>query len=647
MVTLMSPSSLTDSTLVQLINNIKIPAHPVREIDPTLLRRRHENQVFRVLNLAVRCVNLSYDFSNIGSLEKMRRDVQEGRFVLDWPLKYKIVMGVTNGLEYLHYGVTTNFVHRDLKPDNILLDPNMEAGIADFGLATLILDSETSLKMPNNNGTLGYIDLKYFSTLVLRRCSDVFSFGIFIAEMVMLTFPSILTDFTLIVVGVANGIEYLHNGVTPNVIHQDLKPNNILLDQDIEAGIVDFGLATPILDYDLVFWVLACLQDNQVAIKKIVLGEPHDTSDDYHNLVDQVKADTEIGKRIRHRNVVPLLACVSTPRCYKIAVGVANGLEYLHYSVTPNVIHQDLKSDNILLDQDMEAGSRILGLQHLKPDNILLDQDMEAGISDFRLATSILNSETSLQMPNNNVTFGYIDLEYFGTRVLRCSDVFSFGIFLAEMVTFSEMVTLMSPRSLTYTTLPRENAEGRSGGAFYSRLAIEVQNSRGIANGLEYLHYGETPNVIHRDLKPENILLDQDMEAGIADFGLATSILDSEISLQMPNNNGTFEYIDPKYFSTRVLRRCGDVFIFGIFLAEMVTLTSPNSLTDTNLVQLINNIKNSANPAREIDPTLIGSRHENQVLLILNLAIRCTQPSFSNRPTSHEVRIMLENMNLI
>ncbi|GKA50898.1 leucine-rich repeat receptor-like serine/threonine/tyrosine-protein kinase SOBIR1, partial [Tanacetum coccineum] len=184
------------------------------------------------------------------------------------------------------------------------------------------------------------------------------------------------------------------------------------------------------------------------------------------NLVDQVNAETKIGKQIRQQNVVYLLARVSTPRC--IVVGVANGLEYLHFGVTPNVIHRDLKSDNILLDQDMEAG-----------------------ISDFRLATSILDSETSLQMPNNNGTLGYIDLEYFGTRVLRCSDVFSFGIFLAEMVTFSEMVTLMSPRSLTYTTL----------------------------------------------------------------------------------------------------------------------------------VQLINNIHNLAHPVREIDPTLIGSRHENQVLRVLNFAI--------------------------
>ncbi|GKE13727.1 leucine-rich repeat receptor-like serine/threonine/tyrosine-protein kinase SOBIR1 [Tanacetum coccineum] len=140
--------------------------------------------------------------------------------------------------------------------------------------------------------------------------------------------------------------------------------------------------------------VRAYLRDTQVAIKKIVLREPDDTSSDYQNLIDQVNKDSEIGKRIRHWNVVPLIACVSTPRCvyliyeflnngslekmlrdvrdghyvldwpleYKIAVGVANGLEYLHHGVTPNVIHRDLKTHNILLDQDTEVGIADFGL---------------------------------------------------------------------------------------------------------------------------------------------------------------------------------------------------------------------------------------------------------------------------------------------
>ena len=63
-------------------------------------------------------------------------------------------MGVTNRLEYLHHCVTPNVIHRDLKPNNILLDEDMEAGIEDIGFAMSILKTKTFLCMPNNSGTL-------------------------------------------------------------------------------------------------------------------------------------------------------------------------------------------------------------------------------------------------------------------------------------------------------------------------------------------------------------------------------------------------------------------------------------------------------------------------------------------------------------
>ncbi|GKB90998.1 leucine-rich repeat receptor-like serine/threonine/tyrosine-protein kinase SOBIR1, partial [Tanacetum coccineum] len=50
------------------------------------------------------CVYLIYEFLNNGSLEKILRDVREGRSALDWPLEYKIVVGVANVIEYLHHG---------------------------------------------------------------------------------------------------------------------------------------------------------------------------------------------------------------------------------------------------------------------------------------------------------------------------------------------------------------------------------------------------------------------------------------------------------------------------------------------------------------------------------------------------------------
>ncbi|KAK2631750.1 hypothetical protein EUGRSUZ_L02485 [Eucalyptus grandis] len=53
-----------------------------------------------------------------------------------------------------------------------------------------------------------------------------------------------------IALGVAAGLEYLHMNHNPRIIHRDLKPANILLDDDMEARISDFGLAKAMADMD-------------------------------------------------------------------------------------------------------------------------------------------------------------------------------------------------------------------------------------------------------------------------------------------------------------------------------------------------------------------------------------------------------------
>ncbi|XP_058097694.1 receptor protein-tyrosine kinase CEPR2-like [Magnolia sinica] len=170
-----------------------------------------------------------------------------------------------------------------------------------------------------------------------------------------------------------------------------------------------------------------------VAVKQVWKG----------NEVKVLTAEIDILGKIRHRNIVKLYACLTRgdlnflvleymangnlsealrreidggrldldwARRYAIAVGAAKGIAYLHHDCSPAIIHRDIKSTNILLDEDYEAKIADFGIAKIASGG--LESSCFAG------------------------THGYIAPELaYSLKVTEKIDVYSFGVVLLELVT--------------------------------------------------------------------------------------------------------------------------------------------------------------------------------------------------------------------
>ncbi|CAI9770179.1 unnamed protein product [Fraxinus pennsylvanica] len=172
-----------------------------------------------------------------------------------------------------------------------------------------------------------------------------------------------------------------------------------------------------------------------VAIKRAQQGSMQGSS--------EFKTEIELLSRIHHKNVVSLVGfcydqgeqmlvyeyisngtlrdCLSGKiefkldwsRRLKIALDAARGLSYLHELANPPIIHRDIKSNNILLDDHFNAK-----------------------VADFGLSKLVGDTGKGYVTTQVKGTLGYMDPEYYMTQQLtEKSDVYSFGVVLLELIT--------------------------------------------------------------------------------------------------------------------------------------------------------------------------------------------------------------------
>ncbi|CAH8315727.1 unnamed protein product [Eruca vesicaria subsp. sativa] len=103
---------------------------------------------------------------------------------LPWSTRIKIAQDTARGLAYLHQGMEFQIIFRDFKSSNILLDENWNAKLSDFGLARLGPSKGVTHVSTEVVGTIGYAAPEYIQTGHLTAKSDVWSYGIFLYELI-------------------------------------------------------------------------------------------------------------------------------------------------------------------------------------------------------------------------------------------------------------------------------------------------------------------------------------------------------------------------------------------------------------------------------------------------------------------------------
>jgi serine/threonine protein kinase len=166
---------------VKKIDKLEHETEKEFSVEVQTIGRTHHKNLVRLLGFCNEGKErlLVYEFMTNGSLNQFLF----GDARLEWNLRAQLALGVAKGLLYLHEECSTQIIHCDIKPQNILLDSNFTAKISDFGLAKLLRTNQTQTNT-GIRGTRGYVAPEWFKNIGITAKVDVYSFGVILLELI-------------------------------------------------------------------------------------------------------------------------------------------------------------------------------------------------------------------------------------------------------------------------------------------------------------------------------------------------------------------------------------------------------------------------------------------------------------------------------
>ncbi|GBG75802.1 hypothetical protein CBR_g21047 [Chara braunii] len=137
------------------------------------------------------------------------------------------------------------------------------------------------------------------------------------------------------------------------------------------------------------------------------------------------------------------------PRRQQIALDVAEGLYYLHDGADPAVVHTDIRSANVFLDENFNGFLANFGV-HQGGDFLRLFHSSSSGRPGGPSKSSAVAGPSSTE---STVCAGYLDPELFYThKFTQVTDIYSFGILLMEIISgLNPCVPTISLRDMAWT----------------------------------------------------------------------------------------------------------------------------------------------------------------------------------------------------